>query len=167
MVKSNKKQLKVIDISEETNNTNREEIINTEAQELDEIKQEMEEEKSDELIEAPIEEKPDKKKINNEYMKNYRIKKQAENKKIKEDLNNIKNKIVEKVIEEKPLEIKAPKNIKKTIIKSPKPIKEVPNYDSIPEEIIQKEIYKRQENLKQQRIINKQEKLQKLIMNIA
>ena len=113
-------------------------------------------------------------------MKMYRMKKQEENKKIKEDLNNIKTKIIKKIAEN-PIEIQQPKIIERIVEKQPrivekppriveKPprsIKEPPDYNNIPEEIIQKEIYKRQENLKQQRIIKQQQRLQKLTMNIA
>ena len=106
-------------------------------------------------------------------MKKYRKQKQEENKKIKEDLNNIKTKIINKIAEN-PIEIQQPKIIERIVEKPPriveKPpriIKEPPDYNNIPEEIIQKEIYKRQENLKQQRIIKQQQRLQKITMNIA
>ena len=94
-------------------------------------------------------------------------------KNIKEYLNNIKTKIINKIAEN-PIEIQQPKIIERIVEKPPriveKPprtIKEPPDYNNIPEEIIQKEIYKRQENLKQQRIIKQQQRLQKLTMNIA
>ena len=99
-------------------------------------------------------------------MKKYRKQKQEENKKIKEDLNNIKTKIIDKIAEN-PIEIQPPKIIERIVEKPPRIIKELPDYNNIPEEIIQKEIYKRQENLKQQRIIKQQQRLQKLTMNIA
>ena len=106
-------------------------------------------------------------------MKKYRKQKQEENKKIKEDLNNIKTKIIDKIAEN-PIEIQQPKIIERIVEKPPKIvekppriIKEPPDYNNIPEEIIQKEIYKRQENLKQQRIIKQQQRIQKLTMNIA
>ncbi len=99
-------------------------------------------------------------------MKKYRMKKQEENNKIKEDLNNIKTKIIDKIAEN-PKEIQQPKIIERIVEKPPRIIKEPPDYNNIPEEIIQKEIYKRQENLKQQRIIKQQQRLQKLTMNIA
>ena len=106
-------------------------------------------------------------------MKKYRKQKQEENKKIKEDLNNIKTKIIDKIAEN-PIEIQHPKIIERivekpqrNVEKPPRIIKEPPDYNNIPEEIIQKEIYKRQENLKQQRIIKQQQRLQKLTMNIA
>ena len=43
-------------------------------------------------------------------MKQYRMKKQEENKQIKEDLNNIKTKIIDKIAEN-PIEIQQPKII--------------------------------------------------------
>ena len=101
--------------------------------------------------------------------KKYRKQKQEENKKIKEDLNNIKTKIIDKIAEN-PIEIQQPKIVEKQpriAEKTRRIITEPPDYNSIPEEIIQKEIYKRQENLKQQRIIKQQQRLQKLTMNIA
>ena len=88
-------------------------------------------------------------------------------------MNNIQTKIIDKIAEN-PIEIQQPKIIERIVEKTPriveKPprfIKEPPDYNNIPEEIIQKEIYKRQENLKQQRIIKQQQRLQKLTMNIA
>ena len=95
-------------------------------------------------------------------------------------MNNIKTKIIDKIAEN-PIEIQQPKIIErivekppkivekppKNVEKPPRIIKEPPDYNNIPEEIIQKEIYKRQENLKQQRIIKQQQRLQKLTMNIA
>ena len=88
-------------------------------------------------------------------------------------MNNTKTKIIDKIAEN-PIEIQQPKNIERIVEKpsrivekTPRIIKEPPDYNNIPEEIIQKEIYKRQENLKQQRIIKQQQRLQKLTMNIA
>ena len=71
-------------------------------------------------------------------------------------MNNIKTKIIDKIAEN-PIEIQQPKNIERIVEKPPRIIKDPPDYNNIPEEIIQKEIYKRQENLKQQRIQNKRE----------
>ena len=163
MVKVSKKQLKIVDIVEEKNDEEGgKSPINSDVEELNNIKQEIE---NEEKIEEKIE-KPDKKKVNAEYMKKYRKQKQEENKKIKEDLNNIKTKIIDKIAEN-PIEIQQPKIIERIVEKPPRIIKEPPDYNNIPEEIIQKEIYKRQENLKQQRIIKQQQRLQKLTMNIA
>ena len=81
-------------------------------------------------------------------------------------MNNIKTKTIDKKAENL-IEIQQPKNIERIVEKPPRIIKEPPDYNNTPEEIIQKEIYKRQENLKQQRIIKQQQRLQKLTMNIA
>ncbi len=77
-------------------------------------------------------------------------------------------------IAENPIEIQQPKIIERIVEKqprivekTPRIIKEPPDYNNIPEEIILKEIHKRQENLKEQRIIKQQQRLQKLTMNIA
>ena len=56
-------------------------------------------------------------------MKKYRMKKQEENKKIKEDLNNIKTKIIDKIAEN-PIEIQQPKIIERIVEKPPRIIKE-------------------------------------------
>ena len=94
------------------------------------------------------------------------MKQQEENNKINEDLNNIKTKIINKKAEN-PIEIQQPTIIERIVEKTPRIIKEPPDYKNIPEEIILKEIHKRQENLKEQRIIKQQQRLQKLTMNIA
>ena len=80
-------------------------------------------------------------------------------------MNSIKTKIINKTAEN-PIEIQQPKNIERLVEKPPRIIKEPPDYNNIPEEIILKEIHKRQDNLKEQRIIKQQQRLQKLTMNI-
>jgi len=73
MVKVSKKQLKIVDIVEEKNDEEGgKSPINSDVEELNTIKQEIE---NEEKIQ-----KPDKKKVNAEYMKKYRMKKQEENK---------------------------------------------------------------------------------------
>jgi hypothetical protein len=69
--------------------------------------------------------------------------------------------IIEKYIE-KPAQV-----IERIIHKEPRIIKEAPNYDNIPEEIIQREIKKRQTTAKDIRIEKKQQSMKNLSMNIA
>ena len=88
MVKVSKKQLKIVDIVEEKNDEEGgKSPINSDVQELNNIKQEIEnEEKHEEKNKEKIKNKnvkPDKKKVNAEYMKKYRMKKQEENNKNK------------------------------------------------------------------------------------
>ena len=64
-------------------------------------------------------------------MKKYRMKKQEENTKKKEDLNNIETKIMDKIAEN-PIEIQQPKIVERIVEKQPRIIKEPPDYNNIP-----------------------------------
>ena len=192
------KKLKVVEVSEKCENETFEEKTAesiTDAQELTTIKEEIEnEEKIENKIEEKMEEvkeeiqdieevaKPDRKKKSAEYMREYRKVKQAEQKKMKEDLKQ-KTEMIEKISEtpverfsrgesldthgvERPVE-KQPQIIERIIEKEPKTIKEAPDYNNIPEEIILKEIRKRQVSASEQRQNRKKESMNKLKMNIA
>ena len=101
-------------------------------------------------------------------MREYRKVKQAEQKKLKEDLQQ-KTEMIEKITEtpiEKPVE-KQPQIIERIIEKQPKIIKEAPDYNNIPEEIILKKIRKRQVTASEQRQNRKKESMNKLKMHIA
>ena len=76
-----------------------------------------------------------------------------------------KKEVEQPTIIEKYVEKQIPKIIK--IAKEPKIIKEAPNYDNIPEEIIEREIKKRQAAAKEVRLNKKLETVKKLSMNIA
>ena len=89
--------------------------------------------KNEEQIEEKIE-KTNKKRVNAEYLKKCRIQ-QEENK--KEDLNNIKTKIIHKIAEN-PLEIQQPKIVERIVEKPAITIKEPPDYNNTPEDIILK-----------------------------
>ena len=71
-------------------------------------------------------------------------------------------KIIEKIVEKQ-----IPHIIERVIEKSPRIIKEPANYDNIPEEIIQRELQKRQISQKEQRINKRMENTKRLTMNIA
>jgi hypothetical protein len=157
----------------------------TDAQELTTIKEGIENnEKTENKIEEKMEEvkeevkediqdiedvaKPDKRKKSAEYMREYRKVKQAEQKKLKEDLKQ-KPEIIQKSTEtpvERPVE-KQPQIIERIIEKEPKIIKETPDYNNIPEEIILKEIRKRQVTQREHKQIKRQENMKKQTMNIA
>ena len=102
------KRLKIVNIADPNNEVVEEKTIEniTDAQELNMIKEEIEnnetnenkiEEKIEEKTEEKIEDipKPNKKKVNAEYMREYRKLKQEEQKKLKEDLKH-KSEIIEK-----------------------------------------------------------------------
>jgi hypothetical protein len=141
-------------------------------------------------VETPLEElQPDnpegiafqgnnKKKKSAEYMKGYRKIKQEEQKKLKEDLKHkteiieqiaVEPKIIEKIIEkevilEKP---RAKPRPKKVVLETPTTEAPAVDYNNIPEEIILKEIRKRQVSASEQRQNRKKESMNKLKMNIA
>jgi hypothetical protein len=143
-------------------------------------------------IEIPLEElkisnpENDKKKKSAEYMKEYRKIKQEEQKKLKEDLKH-KTEIIEKIAEkpepqiieriiEKEVVLKKPRAVpkprpKKVLREEPiwetKQEETKPDYNNIPEEIILKEIRKRQVSTLEQKIMKKKENMDKLKMNIA
>ena len=101
---------------------------------------------------------------------------------MKEDLKQ-KTEIIEKIAEtpiERPVERQRfsrgesldaygvkPQIIERIIEKEPKIIKEAPDCNNIPEEIILKEIRKRQVSASEQRQNRKKESMNKLKMNIA
>ena len=60
-----------------------------------------------------------------------------------------------------------PRIIERIIEKEPRIIREKPDYNNIPEEIIQNEIRKRQTSQKEQRAIKKEQSMKQLTMNIA
>ena len=84
--------------------------------------------------------------------------------KVKTTKPRAKKKEVNPTIIEKYVEKQIPKIIK---ISKDKIIKEAPNYDNIPEEIIEREIKKRQTTAKEVRLNKKLETVKKLSMNIA
>lgn len=150
------------------------------------VNDEMNEKTNENIViqeEKPL--KPDRKKKSAEYMKEYRKIKQEEQKKLKEDLKH-KTEIIEKIAE-KPIDKPEPQIIeriiekevivqkpraksiarpKKVVIESPIQEKE-PDYNNIPEEIIQKEIRKRQVSTLEMKRMKKKESMDKLKMNIA
>ena len=71
-------------------------------------------------------------------------------------------KVVEKYVEKQ-----IPHVIERVIEKEPKIIKQDPDYNNIPEEIIQREIKKRQITQKEQRMNMRMENNKRLSMNIA
>ena len=83
----------------------------------------------------------------------------------KEVVEEVKPKEVEPKIIEKYVEKQIPKIIK--IAKEPKIIREPPDYNNIPEEIIQREIKKRQVTAKETRMNMRMENTKRLSMNIA
>ena len=119
-----------------------------------------------------------KKKKSAEYMKGYRKIKQEEQKKLKEDLKHkteiieqiaVEPKIIEKNIEkevilEKP---RAKPRPKKVVLETPTTEAPAVDYNNIPEEIILKEIRKRQVSQRENKQIKRQENMKKLTMNIA
>ena len=181
------KKLKVVEISKKNENQVAEEKPAgsiTDAQELTMIKEEIEkeepiikeeikEENIEKQVETPVETsleelKTDKKKKSAEYMREYRKVKQAEQKKLKEDLKQ-KTEIIENIVEKPtktPIE-KQPQIVERIIEKAPRIIKEAPDYNNIPEEIILKEIRKRQVTQKEQRQTIRQENMKRIAMNIA
>ena len=96
-------------------------------------------------------------------MREYRKLKQEEQKKLKEDLKH-KSEIIEQKTEKQIG--KQPTNIERIIEKAPRIIKEPPDYNIFSEEILLKEMHKRQENVKEHRLIKQQETFKTLTMNI-
>ena len=71
-------------------------------------------------------------------------------------------KIIEKYVEKQ-----IPHIIERIVEKEPRIIKQDPDYNNIPEEIILREIKKREQSAKEERMNKKLENTRRLVMNIA